>query len=109
MDSENQQERRKRLEKEMLDHSVGMKKAQQEISSINSNCSHSWGETEPDHVYHKAYTSPGDTPGTMGVDFRGPCHVPARTDHRWKRVCEKCGKVEKTTATKTTTTETPRF
>jgi len=57
-------------------------------------------EPEADHIYHKAYTYPGDAPGTMGVDHCGPIDVPPRTEERWKRTCTICGKVEITKQTK---------
>lgn len=70
-----------------------------QISSLESqqnNCRHQWGETVADHIYEKAYTIPGDVPGTMGIDWRGPVWVPAKTIERWKRVCKLCGKIEYT-------------
>lgn len=80
-----------------------------ELANTERVCRHDWGPTEPDHIYHEAYTIPGDEPGTCGVDWRGPCYVPAKTDYRWKRVCRTCGKVEHTTATDEHVTRTPRF
>ncbi len=75
-----------------------------------TQCKHDWN-TVPAHVYHKGYTIEGDAPGTMGVDWRGPYHVPARTEKRWKRTCRTCGKEEFTSVAnvQTSVTETPRF
>ena len=84
-----------------LRNDVEMKKesfteAKKRLDSIVEACQHEFGETIPDHIYHPAYTSPGDPPGTMGVDWRGPCHVNATTEKQWKRICDICGKVEYT-------------
>ncbi len=83
---------------------------ERDLAEVYANCRHDWIVT-PDHIYHESYTIPGDAPGTMGVDWRGPCHVPASTEKRWKRECRICGKVEHTSATNTETVvnETPRF
>lgn len=67
------------------------------IQSKEVRCQHDWTNPVYDPIRHEAYTSPGDPPGTMGVDWRGPVHVPASTEKRWKRECRKCGKVEFTT------------
>ncbi len=72
---------------------------QEKLAHEEGQCGHVFSETVADHIYHKAYTIPGDKPGTMGVDYRGPCYVPARTENRWKRTCKKCGKVEYTQRT----------
>ena len=70
--------------------------AKRRLESYELNCKHDFGEPVYEPIYHKAYTVPGDAPGTMGVDWRGPCHVPASTDDRWKRECKECGLVEYT-------------
>ena len=85
--------------------------AKRELVRADRECNHDWSEPVADHIYKESYTIQGDKPGTMGVDWRGPVHVPASTTHRWKRTCKNCGKKEHTTrtSTKTTTTETPQF
>lgn len=70
------------------------------IAGMERDCSHTWGPTEYKPIEHRAYTIPGDAPGTMGVDWRGPCYVPATTEKVWSRTCTKCGKVETTQRTK---------
>jgi hypothetical protein len=70
------------------------------LQQVVNRCQHDWGKTEYKPEYHKAYTIPGDPPGTMGVDRRGPCHVPASTDKKWQRVCKKCGCKQVTSRTK---------
>lgn len=92
---------------ERLEAQVEEKK--RKIRATEDDCIHRWSPTQPAHIYHKAYTIPGDPPGTMGIDWRGPCHVPARTEKRWKRTCNSCGKVEFTTNTKDTVVSEPEF
>lgn len=72
-------------------------------------CHHRWSEPQADHIYRAGYTEPGDTPGTMGIDFRGPYYVPSQTTKRWKRTCEGCGKIEHTSRVSQTVTERPSF
>ncbi len=81
------------------------------LTRREDTCFHSWSTPVADHIYHDAYTIPGDEPGTMGSDWRGPCYVEARTEKRWKRTCRVCGKVQTTGAVTTVTKveETPRF
>lgn len=86
-DAQGLRERAKRLTEES-------RNAQQELERYESRCQHKWGETVYDPIHHKAYTCPGDPPGTMGVDWRGPVYVPAQTEDRWKRECQDCGRVE---------------
>ena len=65
--------------------------AQEELQTYQDNCRHVWGETKYTPIHHKGYTIPGDKPGTMGVDYRGPCYVEPRTEDRWTRECNICG------------------
>jgi hypothetical protein len=58
---------------------------------------HQWGDTIYDPIREEAYTIPGDPPGTMGIDWRGPTPVPAKTTDRWSRTCNRCGRTETTT------------
>lgn len=71
-----------------------LRDAEARLDVADRQCGHEWGPTINASIYHEAYTCPGDPPGTMGVDWRGPVHVPSRTEQRWKRVCKKCGKEE---------------
>jgi len=86
-----------------------MKEAEQALNYTVSRCNHRWGDTFPDHIYHEGYTIPGDAPGTMGVDWRGPCYVNSSTEYRWKRQCTICGKVETTTRTTDRVEKIPTF
>lgn len=80
-----------------------------ELTLIILKCSHTWGPVESDHIFERGYTIPGDPPGTMGVDYRGPVYVDAKTIKRWRRECFKCGKVEYTSNVEQHITETPKF
>lgn len=80
-----------------------------ELDTAIRNCHHNWTDTIADHIYHPGYQCPGDPPGTMGIDWRGPVWVDARTEKRWKRTCQTCGLVEYTTRTKEEVTEHPTF
>jgi hypothetical protein len=73
------------------------------------DCPHKWTTPIADHIYHKGYTIPGDPPGTMGVDWRGPVDVPSKTEKRWKRTCTVCGHVEFTSKVEQRIEEFPRF
>ena len=79
------------------------------LNLVDVSCDHVWEETKPDHIYHEGYTTPGDAPGTMGVDFRGPCHVPAKTEKRWRRRCAICWKEEYTTRVSKKSVDVPFF
>jgi hypothetical protein len=87
---------------------IALKEA--ELANLNlclklgiNNCHHQWRKTEYVPVIREAYTSPGDAPGTMGVDFRGPCHVPRSETRRWTRTCEECGLTQTTDKAKMVT------
>ena len=73
---------------------------QRQLAEMERACQHDWTDAEYDPDYQDAYTYPGDPPGTMGVDWRGPVHVPAKTTKRWRRTCTKCGLVQSTTKVK---------
>lgn len=80
-------------------------------NTIESRCNHKWSAPKYDPIITKGYQTPGDPPGTMGVDWRGPCYIEGTTKDRWTRVCSVCGKVETTTHAdfETKTTKYPRF
>lgn len=79
------------------------------LAHVERTCAHKWGETQPDHIYREGYMDPGDPPGTMGIDWRGPVYVPSKTTYRWKRVCFLCGKTEHTSQTTKEVTLKPSF
>jgi hypothetical protein len=84
--------------------------AESQLRQYEQNCRHEFTDTVHDPVYHEAYTIPGDPVGTMGVDWRGPCYVPAETIDRWKRECLRCGIVEYTEGvTETVTRKVPKW
>lgn len=74
--------------------------AKSELEAAVRSCRHDWGETVYQPEYYPAFTDPGDPPGTMGVDHRGPCYIPERTVPKWKRVCRLCGTERYTTKVK---------
>jgi hypothetical protein len=98
-----------RLRDEIKSLDKCMRTAQRNLHNLEQSCPHDWQESEYCPEYISAYTIPGDPPGTMGVDWRGPCDVPAQTIKRWKRVCRLCGKEEITKRTKTLFHEEPQF
>ncbi|MEI6731092.1 MAG: hypothetical protein WCK90_00275 [archaeon] len=78
-----------------------------ELERLEKTCRHKYGSVVYDPVHTDAYTIPGDAPGTMGVDRRGPCYVPSKTEKRWKRECTLCGLVEYTTRVREKVEELP--
>lgn len=81
-------------------HERRLSKLRQQLSNLQAQCHHDWRSPARRSEHHAGYTDPGDPPGTMGVDWRGPVHVPARQETWWERTCKKCDKTEKTTQTK---------
>lgn len=96
---------RKQLDIARMQHEENAKS----VKRMENTCSHDWGETIEDHIHHKAYTIPGDPPGVGGSDHQFSVDVPAKTDERWKRTCNKCGKVEFTEETSSKVQKTPQF
>lgn len=91
---------RSELQNEVERRRRELEQSLRKMEAADRQCGHEWGPTVDASVYHPGYTFPGDAPGTMGVDRRGPVHIPSRTEKRWKRVCNKCGKEEFTTRAK---------
>jgi len=85
--------------------------AERNLKVSRKECRHVWddpkGKYTPD--VREAYTTPGDLPGTMGVDFRGPCHVPRQETPKWTRTCTVCGHQAVTTQAKESVTKRPVF
>jgi len=79
------------------------------IKAIQETCRHTWGEVKYTPDIQEAYTIPGDAPGTMGVDWRGPCYVPRKEIPKWTRVCKHCDKMEVTTKIRQEVTRIPTF
>lgn len=106
--------RKQRLKVESLKSEASKKErelddAHDVLKSLESQCRHHWSEPIADHIYHPGGMSPGDPPGTMGVDWRGPTYYNARTEERWKRICKNCGKVESTSNVKKREVHEPDF
>lgn len=104
-----QRERIKRLQSEMKDKSGEIQRAEDELKRLEVTCGHDWSEPEYDPIVTEGYESPGDPPGTMGIDWRGPCWVPGTREDRWRRTCRKCGKTQVTTSSETVESKKPRF
>lgn len=67
------------------------------LSQLRKQCRHDWSESVYEPEREEAYIIPGDKPGTMGSDFRGPTQVTAKTIDKWTRKCSRCGWVQETT------------
>lgn len=74
------------------------------LRKYEKSCEHRWGQTVYDPIIHPAGYSPGDPPGTMGVDWRGPCSWPETREDRWRRECENCGLAQYTKGVEETVT-----
>jgi len=99
--------------------------AQAELARMERDCEHNRNPslfTQPkyDPIIHPGGYSPGDPPGTMGIDRQlpcswPPCSWPETREDRWTSVqiatreCTRCGKVETTTQTKEHVSKTPVF
>ena len=79
------------------------------LNYTERRCDHVWGEAAYTPDYQESYTTPGDPPGTMGIDWRGPSFIPSTNTPKWTRICQTCGKKETTTRTNETVTKTPKF
>ena len=68
------------------------------LQALRRSCNHKWNDANGIYnpIVQEGYVSLGDTPGTMGVDYRGPVVVPRETKPRWTRRCLICGHVEHT-------------
>ena len=87
----------KELRKNIVDLIRDLSTNQQQLEELTKRCSHKYTPVAYDPIITEAYTIPGDAPGTMGVDWRGPVYVPRTEQPRWKRECTECGLVEYTT------------
>lgn len=74
--------------------------ANAKLARLKQSCNHKWGDIKYIPEHREGYTIPGDAPGTMGIDWRGPTYVPSSTTKKWSRTCTVCGYCETTTQTK---------
>ena len=86
-----------------------LEQARTSLKQLVATCRHEWSEAKYDPTVRPAHTIPGDKPGTMGVDFRGPTFVPEEVTPRWTRTCRVCGHVEATQRVKEEVKKTPVF
>ena len=80
-----------------------------ELKKGRAVCSHTWKTAEYTPDIREAYTAPGDPPGTMGVDWRGPCSITRKETPKWTRTCKYCGTEETTTQASKEMTKIPKF
>ena len=73
---------------ERIDHHAA---AITELRAEMNRCNHDFSPAKQIITHHPSYEIPGDPPGTMGVDWRGPCYVPARDEIIFRKTCCKCG------------------
>ena len=64
-------------EASQLEHDIALRQVEldrmkAELATIYRGCHHQWGDIWYRPIHTEAFTSPGDKPGTMGSDFRGP-------------------------------------
>lgn len=71
-------------------------KKQQELKCQQKYCQHCWLRTEYVPEIREGYVDPGDPPGTMGIDWRGPTYVSGSSTDYWTRTCGKCGLKQQT-------------
>lgn len=98
----------KSIKSEIVSYKKHLLRLESELANLQSDCTHEW-QVSADDIVRAAYTDPGDAPGTMGVDFRGPMYVPEQRTKRWKRYCPLCDKTEHTTISIKSAVETPAF
>ena len=102
-------QKRRKLDEEIAKLRQLLEYAVRDRDQIEKDCNHKWSEPKYVPIRHEAYTIPGDPPGTMGVDRQLPCHVPAKTEDWWERICENCGKLQRTDRTKDKIDKIPQF
>ena len=97
------------LEADILTTEADLRRRKARLETIRRDCQHVWGDTENADIVRPAYTDPGDPPGSMGIDWRGPQYVPEQRTRRWKRECHCCGLVQYTSEAAAQITEKPVF
>jgi len=74
-----------------------------QLEEIEHTCQHEWGGVEYVPIYRPEHKNLGDlSRGVyLGVDtILSDTYVPAVNTRQWQRTCNKCGKIQKTTAVK---------
>ncbi len=79
-----------KTKEELNDSQRRVNLAMENLRNYQSKCQHRFKESY-DPIIHPAGYSQGDAPGTMGVDWQGPCSWPETREDRWKRECFECG------------------
>lgn len=88
------------LQREIDSQAQSLEGKKARLAQIQRTCQHKWSPVKYEPIYQEGYTIPGDPPGTMGIDWRGPCHVPSKTTKQWSRHCPLCDKKELTQRTR---------
>ena len=76
-------------------------KRQIDLDSEQAKCPHAWAEAERHVKRTEGYYIPAEGHGS---DFTSSVDVPAKEDVWFTRICKTCGKIGKTTRTKTVKT-----
>ena len=103
------EDKAKKLREQVETSAQEFENAKKNLTNYVNSCEHEFDEVVYDPIHTPAYTCPGDPPGTMGSDWRGPTHVSAHTEKRWKRTCQTCGEEQYTTKTNKSYKENPDF
>jgi hypothetical protein len=102
-------QRAKDLMRITADLAEELRDAEAELKGLRQLCIHHWGPTEYAPEIREAYRTPGDTPGTMGIDWQPPVDVPRQETPMWTRRCLNCDLAQTTHQTNEHVTKTPRF
>lgn len=97
------------LERSIADTERTLESLRSRLVRIRKECQHQWGKVVYDPIISGGYMSPGDPPGTMGIDRRLSTWISRSEEKRWTRTCQCCGLVEHTQQTDKQVSETPRF
>ena len=73
-----------------------MRNAEAEVRRLEETCPHKYGKTYYDPIVKEGYHIAGDPPGVGGCCHQFPMDVPPQEIKRWTRVCETCGKEDRT-------------
>jgi hypothetical protein len=82
---------------------------QEALKRIQYSCQHAFGDPKYTPTIIEGHEIPGDPPGTMGVDWRGPMWVSRQETPRWTRTCSKCLLEQETSQTRDEVKKVPLF
>lgn len=87
------------LRSKLQDEKNRVQSMENQLREFERDCHHSWDDVRYVPIHTPGYQLPGDAPGTMGIDWRGPTWISATTKKRWSRECSLCGFVQFTEIT----------